>query len=59
MNGLDAVLLLLVLAYAVSGYWQGFVTGAFATGGLLLGGSRGSVSPPRCSGKRCRRCGSR
>ena len=29
---------LVVLLYAVSGYWQGFVTGAFATTGLLLGG---------------------
>ena len=29
---------MLVLAYALSGYWQGFVTGAFATAGLLLGG---------------------
>jgi len=38
MNLLDWLLLLLVLAYALSGYWQGFVTGAFATGGLLLGG---------------------
>ena len=33
--------LLLVLAYALSGYWQGFVTGAFATAGLLLGGLLG------------------
>jgi S1-C subfamily serine protease len=31
----------LVLAYALSGYWQGFVTGAFATAGLLLGGLLG------------------
>jgi S1-C subfamily serine protease len=38
MNGLDWILVALVLAYAVSGYWQGFVTGAFATAGLLLGG---------------------
>ena len=38
MNLLDWLLLLLVLAYALSGYWQGFVTGAFATAGLLLGG---------------------
>jgi S1-C subfamily serine protease len=38
MNGLDWILVVLVLAYAVSGYWQGFVTGAFATTGLLLGG---------------------
>jgi S1-C subfamily serine protease len=38
MNLLDWLLLLLVAAYALSGYWQGFVTGAFATTGLLLGG---------------------
>ncbi len=38
MNVLDWLLVVLVLAYAVSGYWQGFVTGAFATAGLLLGG---------------------
>ena len=41
MNLLDWLLLLLVLAYALSGYWQGFVTGAFATSGLLLGGLLG------------------
>ena len=38
MNFLDWCLVVLVLAYAVSGYWQGFITGAFATAGLLLGG---------------------
>ncbi|MCW2767299.1 MAG: peptidase and chymotrypsin/Hap [Nocardioides sp.] len=38
MNALDWLLVLLVFAYALSGYWQGFVTGAFATAGLLLGG---------------------
>ncbi len=38
MNVLDWVLLVVVAAYALSGYWQGFVTGAFATAGLLLGG---------------------
>jgi S1-C subfamily serine protease len=38
VNLLDWLLLLLVLAYALSGYWQGFVTGAFATVGLLVGG---------------------
>ena len=38
MNALDWLLVVLVLAYAVSGYWQGFVTGALATAGLLLGG---------------------
>jgi len=38
VNPLDWLLILLVVAYALSGYWQGFITGAFATGGLLLGG---------------------
>ena len=38
MNLLDWLLVVLVVAYAVSGYWQGFVTGAVATAGLLLGG---------------------
>ena len=38
MNLLDWLLLLLVAAYALSGYWQGFITGAFATVGLLGGG---------------------
>jgi S1-C subfamily serine protease len=38
VNLLDWLLIVLVFAYALSGYWQGFVTGAFATGGLLLGG---------------------
>ena len=60
MNVLDWCLVALVGIYALSGYWQGFITGAFATAGLLLGGlarhlgrarSR-SVTPPR-------RCGSR
>ncbi len=41
LNPLDVVVLLLVLAYAVSGYWQGFITGAFATAGLVLGGLAG------------------
>ena len=38
MNILDWLLVLVALAYAVSGYWQGFISGAFATSGLLLGG---------------------
>lgn len=38
MNLLDWLLVVLAGLYALSGYWQGFVTGAFATGGLLLGG---------------------
>jgi S1-C subfamily serine protease len=41
MNFLDWCLVVLTLAYALSGYWQGFVTGACATAGLLLGGLAG------------------
>ena len=41
MNALDWLLVVLVCAYAVSGYWQGFIAGAFATGGLLMGGVLG------------------
>jgi S1-C subfamily serine protease len=41
VNVLDWLLIVLVLAYALSGYWQGFVTGAFATTGLILGGLLG------------------
>ncbi len=50
LNLLDVVLLVMVLAYAVSGYWQGFVTGAFATAGLLLGGLFGVWAAPRLLG---------
>ena len=41
MNALDWILLLLAATYALSGYWQGFITGACATAGLLLGGMAG------------------
>jgi S1-C subfamily serine protease len=41
VNLLDWLLVALVLTYALSGYWQGFVTGAFATAGLLVGGLLG------------------
>jgi S1-C subfamily serine protease len=50
LNSLDVVVLLLVLAYAVSGYWQGFITGAFATAGLVLGGLTGFWLAPRIFG---------
>src|SRR5688572_26399340 len=50
MNGLDLFLLLLLLAYAVSGYWQGFITGAFATTGLLVGGLFGIWLAPMLLG---------
>ena len=50
MNGLDVLLLLLLLAYAVSGYWQGFITGAFSTAGLLAGGLLGIWLAPKLLG---------
>ncbi len=50
MNFLDWFLVVLVLAYAVSGYWQGFISGAFATAGLLLGGLLGVLAAPRLLG---------
>jgi S1-C subfamily serine protease len=51
VNVLDWLLLVLVLAYALSGYWQGFVTGAFATAGLLLGGLFGVWLAPVALGE--------
>ena len=50
MNVLDWLLIVLVLAYALSGYWQGFVTGAFATTGLVLGGLLGVWLAPKVLG---------
>ena len=50
MNALDILLLVLLLAYAVSGYWQGFITGAFATTGLLVGGLFGIWLAPTLLG---------
>ncbi|MBB3042557.1 MarP family serine protease [Nocardioides sp. LMS-CY] len=50
MNLLDWLLVVLVLAYALSGYWQGFVTGAFATAGLLFGGLFGVWLAPTALG---------
>ncbi len=50
MNLLDWLLVGLVLTYALSGYWQGFVTGACATAGLLLGGLTGVWLAPLALG---------
>ena len=50
MNALDWCLVALVAIYALSGYWQGFVTGAFATAGLLLGGLAGVWAAPLALG---------
>jgi S1-C subfamily serine protease len=50
VNALDWFLVVVVVAYAVSGYWQGFITGAFATAGLLLGGLLGIWVAPKLLG---------
>ena len=50
MNVLDRALLVIVLAYAASGYWQGFISGAFATAGLLLKGLVGIWLAPQLLG---------
>jgi len=52
MNTLDWILVVIVLAYALSGYWQGFIAGAFATAGLLLGGCAGVWLAPTILGGR-------
>jgi len=41
VNPLDVLLVLVTIGYGLSGYWQGFVSGAAATVGLLLGGATG------------------
>ncbi|MEO6605056.1 MAG: MarP family serine protease [Aeromicrobium sp.] len=38
MNSLDLLIILVLIAYAISGYFQGFVVNLIATVGLLLGG---------------------
>jgi S1-C subfamily serine protease len=50
MNVLDWCLVALVGIYALSGYWQGFITGASATAGLLLGGMAGIWVAPLALG---------
>jgi S1-C subfamily serine protease len=50
VNALDWVLVFIVVLYAVSGYWQGFITGAFATVGLLIGGLIGIWLAPTALG---------
>lgn len=50
MNLLDWSLVIITLAYALSGYWQGFITGAFATAGLIVGGLFGIWVAPHILG---------
>jgi S1-C subfamily serine protease len=52
MSGLDVVLLLVVVAYAISGFVQGFVTNAVSTVGLLSGGLLGIAVVPVVLGGR-------
>lgn len=47
MNSLDVILILILLAYAVSGYVQGFVVNLVATVGLLAGGLLAIAVVPR------------
>ncbi|MDO9378178.1 MAG: MarP family serine protease [Nocardioidaceae bacterium] len=46
MNVLDIVLVVAVVAYGLSGYWQGFIAGVAATIGLLAGGALGVLVVP-------------
>jgi S1-C subfamily serine protease len=46
VNGLDWLLVIAALAYAVSGYHQGFLVGASSTVGLLIGGFLGVQVTP-------------
>ena len=46
MNSLDLIILVVLAAYAISGYFQGFVVNLIATAGLLLAGLLGlSIVP--------------
>ena len=47
MNSLDVILVLILFAYAVSGYVQGFVVNLVATVGLLAGGLLAIAIVPR------------
>lgn len=47
MNSLDLLILLVMVAYAISGYIQGFVVNLVATAGLLIGGLLALALVPR------------
>jgi Trypsin-like peptidase domain/Colicin V production protein len=44
---LDLILLVLVVAFAVAGYRQGFIIGVLSFGGFLGGGALGAIFAPR------------
>ncbi|MFC5676345.1 MarP family serine protease [Aeromicrobium endophyticum] len=47
MNSLDVIIVVVLVAYAVSGYFQGFVVNLVATVGLLIGGLVALAVVPR------------
>lgn len=47
MNSLDLIILVVLVAYAISGYFQGFVVNLVATVGLLIGGLLALALVPR------------
>ncbi|NRQ49312.1 MarP family serine protease [Aeromicrobium stalagmiti] len=47
MNSLDLIIVLVLVAYAISGYFQGFVVNLIATVGLLIGGLLAVAVVPR------------
>lgn len=50
MNTLDWILAVIVVMYALAGYWQGLIAGACGVIGLLLGGWVGIVLAPKLMG---------
>jgi hypothetical protein len=52
VNILDILVILVLIAYAISGYYQGFVTNLVATIGLLVGGLLAISLIPKVMGER-------
>lgn len=52
MNSLDVLIVVVLLAYAISGYFQGFVVNLIATVGLLFGGLLAVALVPKILGGR-------
>ncbi|GAA3518983.1 MarP family serine protease [Aeromicrobium panaciterrae] len=52
MNSLDVLIIVVLLAYAVSGYFQGFIVNLTATIGLLVGGLLAVALVPKVLGGR-------
>lgn len=58
MNILDVIIIFVLLAYAISGYYQGFVTNLVATIGLMVGGLLAISIVPSVMGDRTPTVGS-